>query len=123
MSDKKGAATLAVSPPSGPIDHAHLGRYTLGNRALEVEVLQLFSGQAPETLAMLAQAVTAKDWHIAAHTLKGSARAVGAWEIARLAEVAERDGPDEPRRSEHLTEIGASIERARRYIDMLAVAA
>lgn len=115
MSDTKGSAA--------PIDHAHLGRYTMGNRALEVEVLQLFAGQAPETLAMLAGATTDRDWHVAAHTLKGSARAVGAWEIATLAETAERAGPAEPARSRHIAEIAASLERARQYIDGLTVPA
>ena len=63
-----------------PIDHPHLARYTLGNRALEQEVLQLFADQAPQTLASLAAANSAKAWHAAAHTLKGSAMAVGAWQ-------------------------------------------
>lgn len=123
MSHTKGSATFAAAQTAAPIDHAHLGRYTMGNRALEVEVLQLFAGQAPETLAMLAAAVTDRDWHIAAHTLKGSARAVGAWEIATLAETAERDGPAAPSRSENLARISASLDRARQYIDALAVPA
>ena len=33
---------------------------------------------------------TAKAWHDAAHTLKGAARGVGAWRVARVAENAER---------------------------------
>jgi HPt (histidine-containing phosphotransfer) domain-containing protein len=123
MSDTRGSAAFAAAQTAAPIDHAHLGRYTMGNRALEVEVLQLFAGQAPETLAMLAAAVTDRDWHIAAHTLKGSARAVGAWEIATLAETAERDGPAEPSRSENLARIGASLEHVRQYIDTLTVPA
>jgi HPt (histidine-containing phosphotransfer) domain-containing protein len=43
----------------------------------------------------------AKSWHAAAHTLKGSARAVGAWRAARAAEMAEKiafDG-DQDRRA------------------------
>lgn len=108
---------------SGPIDHAHLRRYTMGNHVLEIEVLQLFAGQVPETLAMLAAAATARDWHIASHTLKGSARAVGAWEIATLAETAERDGLGEPKRSHNLAAIGNSVDRVRQYVDTLTVAA
>lgn len=75
-----------------PIDHAHLARYTMGNRALELEVLHLFAGQAPETFASLKSANCDKSWHMAAHTLKGSARAVGAWQVARAAENAEEAG-------------------------------
>ena len=72
------------------VDLKHLRRFTLGDRALEKEVLELFLGQLPETIASLRGAATEKDWRIAAHTLKGSGRAVGAWRIARLAEQAER---------------------------------
>lgn len=75
---------------SGPIDHKHLARYTLGNRALEKEVLDLFREQALPLLAKLAAANTAADWRLHAHTLKGSARAVGAWQVGFAAEAAER---------------------------------
>jgi HPt (histidine-containing phosphotransfer) domain-containing protein len=71
------------------LDLAHLRRFTLGDQALEQEILGLFIGQAPTTLAALTEAWTDRDWKIAAHTLKGSARAVGAWRVARLAEKAE----------------------------------
>jgi HPt (histidine-containing phosphotransfer) domain-containing protein len=78
-----------VAPSAAPIDHAHLSRYTLGNYDLEVEVLGLFAGQAPQTLAWLTSSGTPKSWRDAAHTLKGSARAVGAWQVAIAAEQAE----------------------------------
>jgi HPt (histidine-containing phosphotransfer) domain-containing protein len=80
----------------GPIDFAHLGRFTLGNRALELEVLDLFSSQAPQILARLQAADTLRAWVEATHTLKGSARAVGAHTVARLAEHAERLGLPDP---------------------------
>ena len=105
-----------------PIDHVHLARYTMGNRPLELEVLQLFAGQAPDTLADLAAATTAKAWHISAHTLKGSARAVGAWALASAAEEAERAGPDDARRPELMIRLAALIEEARRYIEGLQTA-
>ena len=73
-----------------PIDRVHLARYTLGNLALEIEVLGLFADQAPATLRTLAAARTDKAWRDAAHTLKGSARAVGAFRVAASAEAAER---------------------------------
>lgn len=73
-----------------PVDLKHLRRYTLGDAALEREVLDLFFGQLPATLSALSNARTPQDWKVAAHTLKGSGRAVGAWRIARLAEQAER---------------------------------
>ncbi|MFM2423048.1 MAG: hypothetical protein RL291_1578 [Pseudomonadota bacterium] len=72
-----------------PVDRNFLKRFTLGNRHLEREVLCLFATQAPTYLAQLVAAQTAKEWHDAAHTLKGSARSVGAWRVARAAESAE----------------------------------
>lgn len=95
----------------------------MGNRSLELEVLQLFAGQAPSTLAALDAAHSAKDWHIAAHTLKGSARAVGAWALAKAAEEAERAGPDDARRGETMARLETLLEVARGYIDGLAVVA
>jgi HPt (histidine-containing phosphotransfer) domain-containing protein len=80
-----GAATR--SEPA--LDLVHLRRFTLGDQALEREILDLFITQAPITLAALKAAITERDWRIAAHTLKGSARAVGAWPVARIAERAE----------------------------------
>jgi HPt (histidine-containing phosphotransfer) domain-containing protein len=73
-----------------PVDLKHLRRYTLGDRALEKEVLQLFLDQLPRTIAALAEARSDREWKLAAHTLKGSGRGVGAWRIAAIAEDAER---------------------------------
>jgi HPt (histidine-containing phosphotransfer) domain-containing protein len=75
-----------------PVDMLHLRRYTLGDRRLEREILTLFIEHAPATIAAMKQAVSDSDWTNAAHSLKGSARAVGAWRIAMLAERAERIG-------------------------------
>jgi HPt (histidine-containing phosphotransfer) domain-containing protein len=73
-----------------PVDRNFIRRFTQGNRNLEREVLYLFANQAPQYLANLAEATTAKAWHDAAHTLKGTARSIGAWRLARAAEAAER---------------------------------
>jgi HPt (histidine-containing phosphotransfer) domain-containing protein len=79
----------AATRPEPALDLAHLRRFTLGDHNLELEILELFITQAPITLAALNSAGTDRDWRIAAHTLKGSARAVGARRVARLAERAE----------------------------------
>jgi hypothetical protein len=75
-----------------PVDRAHLGRYTLGDMGLEREVLGLFLAQLPLTIESLQFAASDRDWQMAAHTLKGSGRAVGAWGIARLGLEAEKLG-------------------------------
>ncbi len=80
------------APGGAPIDLDHLRRYTLGDARLELEILWLFIDQAPATVEALKRAGTSRDWVTAAHTLKGSARAVGAWRLAKLAEQAERLG-------------------------------
>ena len=106
-----------------PIDHVHLGRYTMGNRALELEVLDLFAGQAPSTLAELAAAETPKAWYVAAHTLKGSARAVGAFALGSAAEEAEKAAHDDPRRTQLLGRLNELLTQTCIYIAGLSRAA
>ena len=64
---------------SRPVDLVHLSRYTLGERELEREVLELFCSQSLIYIERLREARSDKDWKDAAHTLKGSASAIGAW--------------------------------------------
>jgi HPt (histidine-containing phosphotransfer) domain-containing protein len=72
-----------LAPDDGPIDIAHLRRMTLGDEALEREVLTMFSSQASRLLAELA--ALPPDASALAHTLKGSARAVGAFSVGDAA--------------------------------------
>lgn len=80
-----------VSPTSfeRPIDLVHLARQTLGDRALEAEILRLFVAQTANVLARLRSAEDVRQRGDLAHTLKGSARAVGAWRVAVEAETCE----------------------------------
>jgi HPt (histidine-containing phosphotransfer) domain-containing protein len=87
---KDCAGPQADEAGSDIIDLGHLRRFTLGDQALELEILGLFIDQVPLTLQALNEARSGRDWMTAAHTLKGSARAVGAWRIADIAEHAER---------------------------------
>ena len=70
------------------IDEDHLGRMTLGDRSLEREVLEIFVRQTTLMLKRIAGAEPAIA-AAAAHTLKGSARGIGAWRVARAAERLE----------------------------------
>lgn len=72
-----------------PIDWLHLSRFTLGDHTLEREVLGLFAMEAPRYLTLLIATNSRKSWIDAAHTLKGSARAVGAWAVAECAQAIE----------------------------------
>jgi len=83
---------------AGTLDTAELRRFTLGDKHLETEILGLFIAQVPITIAALKQAESDGDWHVAAHSLKGSARAVGARRLAQLAAQAERlNGTSDPK--------------------------
>jgi HPt (histidine-containing phosphotransfer) domain-containing protein len=105
-----------------PIDLAHLRRFTHGDKRLEAEVLKLFIEQAPLTIETMKRAQSKREWIVAAHTLKGSARAVGAWRLAELAESAERlEGPcDQPGCTLVLRHLGEAAGEARAHIDLLA---
>jgi HPt (histidine-containing phosphotransfer) domain-containing protein len=108
-----------------PVDLAYLARFTLDNAALEREVLQLFAEQMPLYLEALRAAQVRKAWREAAHSIKGSAWAVGAWRLARCAELAERvevDGeaaaPKDPKeeREEAVVAVARAAEEACRFI-------
>lgn len=87
-----GPVSVAPAQAEAPIDRAHLARYTLGDPNLEKEVLGLFLAQLPLTLEAMKFATTDKDWYMSAHALKGSARAVGAFDLGALAQEAEKLG-------------------------------
>ena len=84
-------AAPSLAPDDRPIDLVHLARTTLGDRSLEREVLQLFDRQS---ILLIARMRTASPEGMAmlAHTLKGSARGIGAWRVARAAEALEQAG-------------------------------
>jgi hypothetical protein len=73
----------------GAIDRDHLARMTLGERSLEREVLALFERQVDILLPRIRQGAPAV-MAASAHTLKGSARGIGAWRVADAAEAIER---------------------------------
>ena len=67
------------------LDLEHLGQYTLGDSGFLAELLGLFRVQMRQQQAALAACQAAGTWVAAAHTLKGAARAMGAWEVADIA--------------------------------------
>lgn len=75
------------------LDLIHLRRYTMDNQTLERELLALFLGQLPVIVREISHAATCADWKFALHTLKGSARAIGATTIGELAEMLEGFSP------------------------------
>ena len=72
-----------------PIDLVHLARQTLGDRSLEQEILALYLKQSQTLLNSIEASLDARQRADFAHTLKGSSRAVGAWQVASAAEAIE----------------------------------
>jgi HPt (histidine-containing phosphotransfer) domain-containing protein len=129
LASKLASTRTAVSQESPeealggePIDHAYLDRFTQGNTALEREVLELFAAMMPRYVNELRTAATDKAWKDAAHTIKGSAAAVGAKRLARFAELAERldveaqTAGGEGCREEAIGAVTAAAEEACRHI-------
>jgi HPt (histidine-containing phosphotransfer) domain-containing protein len=109
----------SAAPVRMPVDLDHLRRFTMGDISLEQEILGLFAEHAPKSLASLTDAADAIAWRAAAHSLKGSARAVGA-DVAELAAVAELAYPEETdAKLQQLAAVSAAIDAARDYIAQL----
>ena len=104
-------------PDDGPIDIAHLERMTLGNPDLEREVLAMFSAQALGLAAALGKLPS--DAGALVHTLKRSARAIGAFAVADAAsrlEVLLRKGADP---AEALHQLNEAVTEARTAIEAI----
>lgn len=107
-----------LAPGGGPIDFDHLRRMTLGDPAIEQEVLAMFSAQTVTLLHKLA--ALPADSSILAHTLKGSARAIGAFGVADAAarlETAIARGFDV---TAVLADLGEAIGEARAEIEAVS---
>jgi hypothetical protein len=80
------------APPLAPdlpaIDRAHLARMTHGEADLERDVLRLFAAQTDLLIARMRGADPSAAGALA-HTLNGSARGIGAWQVADAAAVVE----------------------------------
>jgi HPt (histidine-containing phosphotransfer) domain-containing protein len=98
-------------PDQTPLDLVHLDRVTFGDVGLQAEVLALFAAQTavlmPELVARPHQAGAL------AHTLKGSAKAIGAHRVAEAAEAFE----DAPHAQQALRELQNAVIAACAAID------
>jgi HPt (histidine-containing phosphotransfer) domain-containing protein len=68
----------ARSRGASRLDLEHLWRYTLEDKALQAEVLELFRVQARVQLDLISIATLPGDFNLAVHTLKGAALVIGA---------------------------------------------
>lgn len=116
----RGDIGIAFSMPGGdvsgtagsrPVDMAHLARQTMDDRALEQEVLALFVQQALSVRDKILDA-DAKERVLLAHSLKGSARGIGAFAVAECAAAIEK----QPEDARTLKKLGILIEEVRDFI-------
>ena len=117
---------LTSSPPIAgeepAIDIAHLGRMTLGDRSLEIQVLELFDRQAEMLTARMREVAPAGVASLA-HTLSGSARGIGAWRVAAAAAALERAAAEAGELAAAMDQLSAAVGEARLAIGAILRAA
>jgi HPt (histidine-containing phosphotransfer) domain-containing protein len=102
---------ISVPSTNRPLDLVHLARQTGGNRALENEILQMFRQQIGLYANQL-RLTSGRERKLIAHTMKGSACAVGAFGLSRIAAQIE----DVPSDSKLITVAEAEIAGIRDFI-------
>lgn len=112
--EEQGTAPACASAKN-PVDLVHLSRQSLGDRSLENEILRLFRSQSQLYLDRLEGAKTAQERKFAAHTVVGSARGLGAWKVAKEAELVEKACS----RPCDVSALRAAVDEANAYIEAL----
>ncbi|MAN76893.1 Hpt domain-containing protein [Pelagibacterium flavum] len=112
--------SVKVDRTSRPIDLVYLARQTLGDRALECEVLRMFEKQVAIYFERVSAATDPHEITLGLHTLRGAAQGVGAMVLASQARAAEaefvRDGKlDE----ETLADLGMAVSEVCGYISSI----
>jgi len=95
------------------LDLNHLSHQTLGNSALEREVLEIFVTQIGRQVESVRTAENERQRSEAAHTIVGSALAIGAFNVARVAariEAGEGSGDSD------IAELVEVVELTRAFI-------
>jgi HPt (histidine-containing phosphotransfer) domain-containing protein len=106
-----------LAPDDGPLDLEHLQRMTLGDAGLEREVLAMFSAQTAHLIVSLA--ALPADAGALAHTLKGSARAIGAFAVAEAATRLEASIAVGSDPSEALAVLEDAVAQARSAVEAI----
>jgi HPt (histidine-containing phosphotransfer) domain-containing protein len=94
-----------------PVDLVHLANQTMGDKTLELEVLQMFARQARACLHDISSG-DLKAVASAAHRLKGAASAVGAFRVSQAAEALEGNCGD----AANMAAVGVAVIEAENFI-------
>jgi hypothetical protein len=97
---------------SRPIDLVQLATQTKGDKAVEIEILQIFARQARGCLQALANQTDGAARIVIAERLKNAADAVGAHGVSNAAESAGKNGTD----AAQLAQVAASVIEAENFI-------
>ena len=103
---------MAKRDLTGAVDFNYLETYAGGDMALVEEVLGLFREQAAIWVRLLDPAAEGEAWRDAAHTLKGSARGIGARALAQACGAAELAEPDVGLRTVRLERVKDALHAA-----------
>lgn len=101
-----------VGKQNSVIDYVHLRAQAADDLDVMREVLQLFMVHTEQVLEGLDAATDTKTWKELTHTLKGSARGVGAFAVAEAAALAESATLDKAR----IAAIREAFEAVRRFV-------
>ena len=104
-----------LAPDDCPINLEQLRRMTLGDADLEHEVLAMFSAQSARLIEALAN--MPPEAAAIAHTLKGSARAIGAQAVAEAASRLETAISGARGTAEALAELADAVALAQSAIE------
>lgn len=104
---------MAKRDISGAVDFAYLERFAAGDSAVIEEVLEIFPEQAALWIRLLDPTGPADSWRDGAHTMKGAALGVGAFQLAEVCGEAEAqaEGPL-GRRITHLSRVRTALDAA-----------
>jgi HPt (histidine-containing phosphotransfer) domain-containing protein len=95
-----------------PVDYQHLEIQAAGDLGVMREVLALFVTHSEQVIAELERTSDKETWKQWAHTLKGSARGVGAFAMAEAAAIAEANLMDRSK----LEPLKVAFAEARNFI-------
>ncbi len=119
-----GHKALDIGTETGnrPIDLVYLARQTLGDPALEAEILVLFAKMAKSYVDRVTDSLDGTEIAHGLHALKGAAAGIGAAAIAMEAAAAEAELQETGRLSaERMGDLSIAVEETLTFIDHLLV--